>query len=207
MTGRSRARIYVLERQPKFQAMLETSLEAKEASVSGFSEHQECLEKFATKLCDLLVIDLEGCELEGLDVIEHARRMAPWIPTLAIVEHAAVPCAIRAIKAGAHDCLDKPVEQEQLVAAVSTQLARTEPSARRRPKALTQMEIHILQMILAGKTSCEIADTLHRSKRTIDVHRKNIMRKVQATGLVDLIKRTIGMGLADGHQHDECIPE
>jgi hypothetical protein len=52
-------------------------------------------------------------------------------------------------------------------------------------------------MILAGKTSHDIAAALHRSKRTIDVHRKNIMHKLQATGLVDLIKRAFGMGFAD----------
>ena len=59
------------------------------------------------------------------------------------------------------------------------------------------MEVQILQMILAGRTSVDIAAALHRSKRTIDVHRKNIMHKLQATGLVDLIKRALGMGFAD----------
>jgi FixJ family two-component response regulator len=188
--------------------MLETSLAPDEVLISGFSAHQECLEELATKPCDLLIVDLDGCELEGLSMLEQARRMAPWVGSLAIVEHAAVPCAIKAIKAGAGDCLDKPVHQERLVAAVGMQLARVDVSMRRRPRALTQMEVQILQLILAGKTSCDIAAALHRSKRTIDVHRKNIMRKLQATGLVDLIKRTLEMGFA-GHPeqaNDRCEP-
>jgi two-component system response regulator FixJ len=197
MTGRSRKRIYVFEKEPEFQVMLETSLTPSEASISGFSEYRECIDKLATRPCDLLVMDLDGCEPEGLDMLEQARRMTPWIPSLAIVKHAAVCCAIKAIKAGAGDCLDKPVEQDRLLSAVRTQLARGDTSARRRPRALTQMEVQILQMILDGKTSYDMADELHRSKRTIDVHRKNIMRKLQAADLVDLIKRALGMGFAD----------
>jgi len=197
MTGRSRKRIYVRENEPQFRAMLETSLPSDEASISGFSGHQDCLEKVAAKPCDLLIVDLDGCEPEGLGMLEQAKRTAPWISTLAIVEHAAVPCAIKAIKAGAGDCLDKPIEQDRLLSAVRTQLARVNTSTHRRPRALTQMEVQILQMILAGQTSYDMADELHRSKRTIDVHRKNIMRKLQATGLVDLIKRALGMGFID----------
>jgi FixJ family two-component response regulator len=176
--------------------MLETSSVPDEALVSGYAGPQECLEQLAAKPCDLLIVDLDGCEMAGLDMLEQARRMAPWVASLAIVEHAAVPCAIKAIKAGAGDCLDKPVQQERLLAAVGSQLARVDDSTRRRPRILTQMEVQILQLILAGRTSYDIAAELHRSKRTVDVHRKNIMRKLQATGLVDLIKRALEMGFA-----------
>jgi len=184
--------------------MLEASLAPGEASVSGFSERQAFLDRLATKPCDLLILDLAGHESEGLEMLEQARRMTPWMQSLTIVERAAVCCAIRAIKTGASDCLDQPVEQDRFLAAVRTQLAKIDASPRRRPRALTAMEVQILQMILAGRTSFEMADELHRSKRTIDVHRKNIMHKLQATGLVDLIKRALDMGFAD---HPEPVPE
>jgi len=177
--------------------MLETSLTPNEAIISGFSGHQECIERLAVRPCDLLILDLEGCETEGLDVLEQVRRVAPWILSVAVVEHAAVCCAIQAIKAGASDCLDKPVETDRLLSAVRTQLARVDVSTRRRPRALTLMEVQILQMILAGRTSHDIAAALQRSKRTIDVHRKSIMYKLQATSMVDLLKRALGMGFAD----------
>ena len=197
MTGRSRKRIYVFEEEAGIRHLLEGSLAPDEATVGGFSERRECIERLAAKPGDLLIIDLDGGSEEGLDVIEQARRLTPWVPSLAIVEHAAVAHAIRAIRAGAGDCLDKPLQEHQLLAVVRAQLARVDISTRRRPRALTQMEVQILQLILAGRTSYEMADELHRSKRTIDVHRKNIMRKLQATGLVDLIKRALGMGFAD----------
>ncbi|MCL5281135.1 MAG: LuxR C-terminal-related transcriptional regulator [Planctomycetes bacterium] len=197
MTGRPRKRIYVFEQEAGFRDLLENSLAPQEASVSGFSQHLECIAEIAIRPCDLLIVDWDGCPAEGLNVIEQARRLTPWMSSLAIVEHAAVDKAIRAMRAGAQDCFDKPVPQDRLLTAVRTQLARVDFSARRRPRALTQMEVQILQLILAGRTSYEIADGLHRSKRTIDVHRKNIMRKLQATGLVDLIKRALGMGFAN----------
>jgi FixJ family two-component response regulator len=150
----------------------------------------------------LLILDLDGCEPAGLNMLGQARRMVPWMASLAIVEHAAVPCAIKAIRAGAGDCLDKPVSQDRLLAAVETQLARLDGVTRRRPGPLTEMEVQILQFVLAGETSHDMAAELHRSKRTIESHRKNIMRKLQATGLVDLIRRALAMGFSDQPQRE-----
>lgn len=174
--------------------------------VSYFSKCQECLEKLAVKPCDVLIVDLEDCEAEGLNLLVQARRTAPWISTIAIVRQAAVPTAVKAVKAGACECLEKPVQMDQLGEVVERQLARMALLPRSR-RALTQMEVQILQLILAGKTSQDIAAHLHRSKRTVDVHRKNIMRKLQACSLVDLIKRALGMGLGDAHGCDEVTQE
>ena len=203
MTGPSRKWIYVLEREPEFRTMLETLLTPAEVSISSFSLLQESLEKLTAKPCDLLIVDLEGCEGDGLCLLEQTRRIAPWVATLAIVGPADVPLAVRAVKAGAGDCLDKPVRQEQLRLAVEAQLAQVVQPARQRLRALTGIEIQILEMILAGKTSYGIAEELGRSKRTVDVHRKNIMRKLRACSLVDLIKRALEMGLAKESDSNE----
>ncbi len=207
MTGRARKRIYVFEKEAGVRDLLENSLAPDEASVDAFSRFRECIERLATRPCDLLIVDLDGCPEEGFDVLEQARRLTPWVSSLVIVTQAAVGCAIRAIRAGAGDCLDKPVQPERLLAVVRTQLARVDVSTRRRPRALTQMEVQVLQLILAGRTSYEMADDLHRSKRTIDVHRKNIMRKLQATCLADLIKRALGLGFTDQQEKAEGTPK
>jgi FixJ family two-component response regulator len=207
MTDRSRKRIYIFEKEAGIRDLLENSLAPDEASVSEFSRFQECVERLATRPCDLLIVDLADCPEEGFDVIEQARRLTPWVPSLVIVERAAVGCAIRAIRAGAGDCLDKPVPQDRLLTVVRTLLARVDVSTHRRPRALTQTEVQILQLILAGRTSYEMADELNRSKRTIDVHRKNIMRKLQATCLADLIKRALGLGFTDQPERTEGTPK
>ncbi|OHB67558.1 MAG: hypothetical protein A2Y77_12690 [Planctomycetes bacterium RBG_13_62_9] len=195
-----RKRVYLFGEKPAFWTALETALKPNDASISHFSSKKECLEEFAARPCDLLIVDLDGCQVEGLEVLADARRIAPWVWSLAIVEPAGVPCAVKAIKAGACDCLEKPLQEDRTLVTVEMLLTRTEPPTPRCRRALTQMEIQILQMILAGKTSYDMANELHRSKRTIDVHRKNIMRKLRACGLVDLVKRALGMGLAADSQ-------
>lgn len=176
--------------------MLESALKSDEILFAFFSGCRSCLEKLSVQPCDILIVDLEECETEGLEMLVQARRMAPWISTMALVEHAAVPAAVKAVKAGAHECLEKPVRIDRLREAIAGQLARMQ-SLPRAHRALTQMEIQILQLILVAKTSQDIATHLKRSKRTIDVHRKNIMRKLQAGSLVDLIKQALVMGLAE----------
>jgi len=201
MTDRSQKRIYFVGGTPELRAVVETALAFEDTSVCCFCSHQDCLQKLSAKACDLLIIDLGDCDSGGYDVLAETRRMAPWIMSLAIVEHASVDCAVGAMKAGACDCLEKPVSQERLRETVRMHLSHTSPPQSRRP--LTQMEIQVLQLILAGRTSLEIAVALHRSKRTIDVHRKNIMRKLHACSVVDLVRRGLGMGFLDDRPHDE----
>ena len=204
MRSGARRRIYCCSRKPQVRLLLEPALKSDQISFTFFSGSQSCLAKLSVRPCDILIVDLEGYETEGLEMLAQARRMAPWISTMALVEHAAVPAAVKAVKTGALECLEKPVRVDRLRDAIVGQLARMEsmPHSRR---ALTQMEIQILQLILAGRTSQDIATHLHRSKRTIDVHRKNIMRKLQACSLVDLIKRALVMGLAEEAENDETL--
>ncbi|MEN6423934.1 MAG: LuxR C-terminal-related transcriptional regulator [Phycisphaerales bacterium] len=196
MRRRSRKRIYCYGRGTQIRPMLEPVLSSSNAVFSCFSGAPDCLDRLLTKPCDVLIVELEDSEAEGLDLLSQTRRMAPWISAMAIVENRAVPIAVKAIRAGACECLEKPLSAARLCEAVDGLLART-ASLPRSHRALTQMEIQILQLILAGRTSQDIAVHLHRSKRTVDVHRKNIMRKVQASSLVDLIRRALSMGLTE----------
>ncbi len=189
-------RVCLLEKKPQIRAMLEAALKFHNASASYFSKPQECLQELAERPCDLFIVDLDGYEAEGLHALAQVRRMAPWISSLAVVERAAVRWAVRAMKAGANDCLEKPVQEDRLTATIGRHLSRARVSGGRSRKALTQTEIQVLQLILAGRTSRDIAIELHRSKRTIDVHRKNIMRKLEASSPVDLVRRAMGMGFS-----------
>ncbi len=202
--GRPHKHICVFEREPQLQLMLQAGLKMDDVSIRGFSKHQECLVQVSTRACDLLVLDLDGYESEGLNVLRQVKQIVPWIMALAVVGHAAVGSAIKAIKAGASDCLDKPVTEERLLAAVRGQLARFDGPPHRRIRALTAVQVQVLQMILAGKHSCDIAAELHRSKRTIDVHRQRIMSKLQAACLADLIRRAFEVGF---HRQSEETPE
>jgi two-component system response regulator FixJ len=198
-------RIYFFGKELQLPGILEPTLREKEASIHCFSHPQDCLAQLSERPCDLFIIDLDGCEAIGLDILAEVRRMAPWVSSLALVEHASVRSAVRAIKAGACDCLEKPVQEERLIRAIEGQLKRRDTPAAHGRKALTNMEIQVLQLILGGKTSHDIALELHRSKRTIDVHRKNIMRKLEASSPVDLIRRAMGMGFLDAPDENTSL--
>lgn len=202
MTDASCKCIYFFGKERRLQTTAETGSEPHDTTIYCFSRCQDCLERLSERPCDLLIIDLDGCETEGIQVLTQAKRMAPWIFSLALVERADVRDAVRAMKAGACDCLEKPAQEEHLLELIKMQLNQILASAPRSRRTLTQTEIQVLQLILAGKTSRDIAAELHRSKRTIDVHRKNIMRKLDACGPVDLIKRALGMGFSNPHERD-----
>ena len=203
MTDASCKCIYFFGKERRLQTTTETASEPHDTTICCFSTCQDCLERLSERPCDLLIIDLDGCETEGIEVLTQAKRMAPWIFSLALVERADVRDAVRAMKAGACDCLEKPAQEEDLLELLKMQLDQIWASAPRSRRTLTQTEIQVLQLILAGKTSRDIAAELHRSKRTIDVHRKNIMRKLDACGPVDLIKRALGMGFSNLHERDD----
>jgi FixJ family two-component response regulator len=196
MKDDSYKRVCLLEKKPQIRAMLEAALRFYNVSASYFSKPQECLQELAERPCDLFIVDLDDWEVEGLHALAQVRRMAPWTSSLAVVERAGVRCAVRAMKAGANDCLEKPVQRDRLTVAIERHLSHAQASGGRSRKALTQTEIQVLQLILAGRTSRDIAIELHRSKRTIDVHRKNIMRKLEASSPVDLVRRAMGMGFS-----------
>lgn len=196
MRCRARQRIYYYGRGTKIQLMLKPVLDFDNVVLSRIPDASACLDRLLTKPCDVLIVELEDNEPAGLDLLAQIRRVAPWVSTMVIVETGNVAAAVNAIKAGTCECLEKPVHPDRLCEVVEKLLARMALLPRSH-RVLTPMEIQILQLILMGKTSQEIAAHLYRSKRTIDVHRKNIMRKVQATSLVDLIRRALAMGLAD----------
>jgi len=144
-----------------------------------------------------LILDLDGQAAVALDLLAGARKSFPSILPLVLVDHGDIRTAVRAMKAGANDCLEKPIEAPRLLAAIETALSEG-PGPRPVPLgALTPTETRILSLVLAGKTSGEVATALHRSHRTVEVHRHNIMRKLQANGIVDLVKQALRMGFID----------
>jgi two-component system, LuxR family, response regulator FixJ len=114
---------------------------------------------------------------------------------LVLVHHGDIRATVQAMKTGACDCLETPVESDRLKEIVERLLGSMDSRPPANP--LTPMEITVLGHILEGKTSRQIADTLCRSPRTIEVHRSHIMHKLGVSTIVDLIKVVAGMGLLE----------
>ena len=128
--------------------------------------------------------------------------MGARIPVIVMTGHADVALAVEAMKAGAVDFIEKPFPDEQLVNAIQIALARserTEPAGdtaliRARLASLTQREKEVLDGLVAGHPNKTIAYDLGLSPRTVEVHRANVMTKMGAASLSELVRMTLTAG-------------
>lgn len=164
-----------------------------------------CLAKLRSQRCDLLVTDLRVPEMDGITLLEEVKRLTPWVPVLLMSGYGDIPTAVRAIKAGAVDFIEKPLDKTSFTCKVRSFLPNIDSTDSYIGKPLTQAETNILSHIIEGKSSKEIARLLHRSTRTIEGHRSNLMRKLKAKNILDLAKRVTVMKLIDTKAEPELM--
>jgi two-component system response regulator FixJ len=146
-------------------------------------------------MCELLIIDVNGQASQRLELLTRFHGLYPYLPVIVLVGCGDTSLAVAAMKAGAADCLEKPLGADRLLDAVTAALGSGQPSGRQVHRALTRMENRVLHLLLAGKTNLEVAEQFHRSRRTIEVHRMNIMRKLDVSSVVDLVREALRIGL------------
>jgi len=108
-----------------------------------------------------------------------------------------VPMAVKALKAGAADFIEKPLDRDTFLEAVQRLLANSTGPRGMLDRSLTRMELKVLNGILEGRNNREIADVLHRSARTVEVHRRHLMRKLRANNVVELLRQAARLRLLD----------
>jgi len=161
----------------------------------AFVSADDCRKSLNEGDCDLLVVDLDGDTTQGLDLIAEQEHALRKMPKIALVDHGDISTAVRAIKAGADNCLEKPVDAQLLASEIRNLFVQMVPQPLHLMDTLTPMEKTVLDLILGGKTNSRIARELHRSPRTIEVHRSHIMRQLGVSSMVDLVKASASMGL------------
>jgi two-component system response regulator FixJ len=151
-----------------------------------------------------LVTDLRMPDMNGVDLLERLKDIGALIPAVVITGHGDVPMAVAAMKAGAVDFIEKPFQDEVLIEAIKRAASRLEESAgpvedtatlRTRLDSLSEREQQVLYAVVAGLPNKTIAYDLGISPRTVEVHRANIMSKMQARNLPELVRMSIAMGL------------
>lgn len=190
-------RIFFLDDEPTICVVVKEALEDSNFTVSCFDNPTECLARLHSEKCDLLITDLKMPEKDGIELLMDVQHLAPWVPVLIITGYGDSQTAVKAMKAGAVDFIEKPLEKKNFVRKIKSILKQHVSTHPDLGTSLTWTEKKILQLIIDGKSNKEIAIILNRSVRTVEVHRAHIMHKLGSDNLFDLIKRVAAMGLVD----------
>ncbi len=152
-----------------------------------------------------LVTDLRMPDISGVELLNRLSEINVAIPTIVVTGHGDVPLAVAAMKAGASDFIEKPFEEEVLVEAIKRAANRLDEvfeledvsAIRSHYEQLSDREREIMSAVVTGLPNKTIAYDLSISPRTVEVHRANIMAKMQAGSLPELVRMTIALELAD----------
>ena len=149
-----------------------------------------------------LVTDLRMPDMSGVDLLRRLRTLNAMLPTIVITGHGAVPMAVEAMKAGAMDFIEKPFEDEVLLDAIRRAARELEaragredeaPAIKVRMETLTDRERQVLAGVVAGLANKTIAYDLDISPRTVEVYRANVMAKMQAKSLPELVRMMLSV--------------
>lgn len=189
--------IFFLDDEPMIREVVMETLQESDIEVECFESPAECLAQLRSKKCDLLITDLKMPEKDGFELLIEVKHLAPWVPVMVITGYGDIPTAVKAIKGGAVDFIEKPLIKKTFVRKVKSILQHGVPHDARLGKPLTRAEASILKLVIEGKSNREIANKLNRSVRTIEVHRAHLMRKLGVDNVIDLVKLGVAMGLVN----------
>jgi two-component system response regulator FixJ len=203
----SEATIYLVDDDEAVRESVQMLLEASGYRVESIASPIAFLALPSLRPEACLIVDVYMPEMDGLTLQAELNRRSQRIPVIVMTGHADVPLAIRAMKAGALDFLEKPFERNALIAAVDRALghARLEGAKTRdagqiaaRIAALTSREKQVFELLIAGLQNKAIARELKNSPRTVEIHRSRVMSKMNAASLQDLVRMAIQAGYGTG---------
>jgi two-component system, LuxR family, response regulator FixJ len=179
-------------------------LEAEGFTVAAFASARAFLDRFSGGIDGCVVTDLRMPEMDGLDLLRALGARPPMPPVIMITAHGDVPLAVRAMKHGALDFIEKPFDVDALIASIRAALEhRARPGgaceeAAERLARLTGREREVLEELVIGRSNKEIARTLDISPRTVEVHRARVMEKMEAQSLSQLVRLALSAGVDPG---------
>jgi two-component system response regulator FixJ len=151
-----------------------------------------------------IITDVRMPGISGIDLLRRLGEMRIRMPVIVVTGHGDVPLAVEAMKIGAVDFLEKPFEDELLLGSVRSALNRSEQNAARdaeraeveaRLSTLTNREREVLEGLVAGKPNKIIAFDLAISPRTVEIYRANVMTKMEAASLSELVRMALVVGV------------
>jgi two-component system response regulator FixJ len=196
--------VYIVDDDDAVRDSLSVLLEACGHHVQSFELARAFLDAAPSLPLGCLIADIRMPEMDGLELQRHLNERSLHFPMIVITGHGDVPLAVRAMKAGAIDFIEKPFATPTILASVEAALSQLETAGERDPAAqaaqakldlLSPREREVLEGLLAGLPNKTIAYDLAISPRTVEIHRARVMDKMGARNLSQLIRLALAAGL------------
>ena len=176
------------------------SLEYRGLRVRYFTNGCDCLNDLNSNHCDLLITDVRMPGMDGVTLLKQVKGSYPWLPVLVVTGYGDIPSAKKAFKSGAEDFIEKPLTTENLMSAIESAMTKSRQYEGLAGSALTPAESRVLALMMKDMNNREIADLLHRSVRTVEVHSGRIYKKFGASNRIELVRRVTEMSFAKDRQ-------
>ena len=196
--------VYVIDDDRLMLGALNTLFRSIELGVKTFSSATEFLQHALPAVPSCLILDIRMPRLSGLDLQAELGRLGINMPVIFITGHGDVPMSVRAMKAGAVDFLTKPFRDQEMVDAVTAALQRdrkrrseeeSHSDVQARFASLTQRERQIMGLVTGGLMNKQVASKIGIADQTVKIHRGNLMRKMCAKSLADLVLMAETLGI------------
>lgn len=193
--------VYVIDDDEAVRDSLQWLLEGKNYRVRCFESAELFLSGFDPREAACMIVDIRMNGMSGLELQDRLIERKSPIPMVFITGHGDVPMAVSSMKKGATDFIEKPFKEDELLPLVERMLSQARHTLSHHLEAasrdallsrLTTREAQVLERIVAGRLNKQIADDLSISIKTVEAHRANIMEKLDANTVADLLKIALG---------------
>jgi FixJ family two-component response regulator len=193
--------VYIVDDNDGVRETLELLFESVNQAVKSFASGRDFLSAYPMGQSGCLITDVRMPEMSGLELYDEMRRRSIELPVIFITGFGDIEMAVNAMKAGAADFIAKPYKEQELLDRVQKAVKRSvemrrqsdrDNTSRGKLALLSPREREVLDLVVSGESSKRIAHALNLSLKTVEFHRANIMKKLEAKSVADLVKKTIG---------------
>ncbi len=199
-----KAIVHVIDDDEAFRQSLAFLLQAAKLEVKTYSSAMAFLDALPDTTASCVITDVRMPGMSGVDLLRRLKELKIGMPVIVITGHGDVALAVEAMKVGAVDFLEKPFDDDVLLASVQSALKRQDGETKRhierleiegRLAGLSNRERDVLGGLVAGRANKQIAFDLGISPRTVEIYRANLMNKMKAGSLSDLVRMALIVGI------------